>query len=121
MTAAYFCIGTEFRFLANKLKQNDLKKDGEMYHAKSLHIATTFLPGECPMVDHVKKAYLKHHLVPKLEHKKATLSQPDEGKEASNHRSEHIHPSILEDATRIVICACNPQTDIFPNCHGHSN
>ena len=77
-SASYFCIGTEYRFLSAKRKEEYSKKDGEMYHAKSLHVAATFLPADCPMVDHIKKAYQKHHLGPKLEQKKEMQRKAEE-------------------------------------------
>jgi len=50
--AAFFCIGTEYRFLSNKEAKYD-KKDSEMFHAKSLHLSATFLTKDCPMVEHI--------------------------------------------------------------------
>jgi len=67
MVASYFCIGTEYRFLAVKEPGKYEKKDGELWHAKAMHLAATFLPSSCPLVNHVIQAYIKHHLKPKLE------------------------------------------------------
>lgn len=38
-----------------------------MWHAKSLHTSSLFLPEECPLVNHIINSYKKHHLNPKLE------------------------------------------------------
>ena len=53
LSVAYFCIGTEMRFLLSSLppnQQSDAKKDSEAWHAKSLHLSSTFLPPDCPLV-----------------------------------------------------------------------
>ncbi len=42
--ASYFCNGTELRFLSNKEPEIYERRDGEMWHAKAMHIAATFLP-----------------------------------------------------------------------------
>lgn len=68
LTVAYFCMSTEMRFLlqsrANFLKP-DVKRDRELeseyWHAKALEIACTFLPSECPLLNHVLLSYQKHH------------------------------------------------------------
>jgi len=44
ISVAYFCIGTEMRFIIQKNKQKLNKKDSEIFHAKALHISTLFLP-----------------------------------------------------------------------------
>ncbi len=38
VTVAYFCLGTELRFLAIKGKQNSLE-ESEIWHAKALRVA----------------------------------------------------------------------------------
>jgi len=38
VTVAYFCLGTELRFLAMKGKQNSLE-ESEVWHAKALRVA----------------------------------------------------------------------------------
>ena len=74
VSASLFCIGTELRFIANKHQAGpssaeamSMKKESEMWHAKAMHIAATFLPKQCPLVIHVISSYTKHHLKPKLE------------------------------------------------------
>ena len=50
ISASYFCIGTEMRFLMNKTQHNNIlsnmfaKKDSEAFHAKAMHISSLFLP-----------------------------------------------------------------------------
>jgi len=47
---AYFCIGTELRFLATMEPDTYNPKDSEMWHAKTIHIASYFLPNDCPII-----------------------------------------------------------------------
>lgn len=58
ISASYFCIATEMRYIIQKQPNNKTssisKKDSEMYHAKALHISSLFLPKECPLVQHVQ-------------------------------------------------------------------
>ncbi len=35
-------------------------KESEYWHAKSLEIACSFLPGECPLLNHINLSYNKH-------------------------------------------------------------
>ena len=50
---SYFCIGTELRFLALLNPQRYTLKDSEVWHAKAIHIASTFLPSDCPLLQHI--------------------------------------------------------------------
>jgi len=34
--------------------------ESEFWHAKALEIACSFLPGECPLVNHINLSYQKH-------------------------------------------------------------
>lgn len=36
-------------------------KESEYWHAKSLEVASTFLPSDCPLLNHVLLSYQKHH------------------------------------------------------------
>ena len=36
------------------------QKESEFWHAKSLEIACSFLPGECPLLNHINMSYQKH-------------------------------------------------------------
>lgn len=47
---AYFCIGTELRFLSVLNPQRYTIKDSEVWHAKAIHIASYFLPSDCPLI-----------------------------------------------------------------------
>lgn len=67
ISVAYFCIATEMRFLMQKRRGSSQqssvsKKDSEMYHAKALHISSLFLPGDCPLVQHISQSYNKNYL-----------------------------------------------------------
>ena len=35
-------------------------KESEFWHAKSLELSCTFLPGECPLLNHINLSYQKH-------------------------------------------------------------
>lgn len=63
---SYFCIGTELRFLATLSPQKFSLKDSEIWHAKAIHIASYFLPNDCPLIQHIAQSYAKHHLRPKI-------------------------------------------------------
>ncbi len=39
---------------------NIKQKESEYWHAKSLEVACTFLPGECPLLNHINLSYQKH-------------------------------------------------------------
>lgn len=63
LIVSYFCVGTEYRFLHSKIDSAMYTmKESEMWHAKSLHICSAFLPEKSPLVNHITKSYLKHHL-----------------------------------------------------------
>jgi len=73
---SYFCVGTELRFLSQKEAETGVsKKDSEMWQAKSLHVAATFLPEDCPLVTHIINNYKKNHMNPKLEQRKKELAE----------------------------------------------
>lgn len=40
--------------------EKDKQKESEFWHAKSLEIACSFLPGECPLLNHINLSYQKH-------------------------------------------------------------
>lgn len=68
LAVAYFCVGTELRFLHAKVdRQRFPRKDAEMWHAKALHTSSYFLPSECPLVSHIINSYSKHHLRVKVQ------------------------------------------------------
>jgi len=70
MIVAYFCIATEIRFIIQLKEEiatipnfdiDNKNKESEYWHAKSLEIACTFLPSDCPLLNHVLLSYQKHH------------------------------------------------------------
>lgn len=68
LIVTYFCMSTEMRFLLQSRAQYlkpEVKKERELesecWHAKALEIACTFLPSECPLLNHVLLSYQKHH------------------------------------------------------------
>mmetsp|Transcript_351 Transcript_351/g.386 ORF Transcript_351/g.386 Transcript_351/m.386 type:complete len:122 (+) Transcript_351:170-535(+) len=67
LIVAYFCISTELRFII-QLKEEINKfpkgfdiptktKESEYWHAKSLELACSFLPSDCPLLNHVLLSY----------------------------------------------------------------
>ncbi len=78
LIASYFCTGTELRFLSCKDAKTFEKKDGEMWHAKAMHIASTFLPPDCPLTNHVISSYIKHYLQEKMEWRQVVQNNPDD-------------------------------------------
>jgi hypothetical protein len=63
---AYFCIGTELRFLSVLKPSQFTLKDSEVWHAKAIHLASYLLPNECPLTQHITQSYSRHHLRPKI-------------------------------------------------------
>ena len=62
LCVSYFCVGTELRFLSQKKGAKVYpKEEGEKWQAKALHCSGTFLPSECPLVQHIIHSYQKHH------------------------------------------------------------
>lgn len=66
----YFCYSTEIRFIIQTKEDNDFdsafrRKESEFWHIKSLELACTFLPGECPLLGHIHISYQKHYAVVK--------------------------------------------------------
>lgn len=62
LSVAYFCYSTEIRFIIQMREDldfnNDVKqKESEYWHAKALEMACTFLPGECPLLNHINLSY----------------------------------------------------------------
>lgn len=68
LTVCYFCMSTEMRFLLHsrgsiysEATKKEREIESEYWHAKSLEIACTFLPSECPLLKHILLSYQKHH------------------------------------------------------------
>ena len=62
----YFCVSTEIRFIIqlkeeiSSFKNFDvaLKSDeSEYWHTKSLEVACSFLPSDCPLLNHILLSY----------------------------------------------------------------
>jgi len=63
---SYFCISTEIRFIIQLKEEIDKipnfdaaykTKESEVWHAKSLELACSFLPSDCPLLNHVLLSY----------------------------------------------------------------
>lgn len=68
LSVSYFCVSTEMRFILQSREQylsSPIKRqrelESEYWHAKSLEIACSFLPSECPLLNHILLSYQKHH------------------------------------------------------------
>lgn len=65
LAVSYFCYSTEIRFILQMKEDptfnpDEKQKESEFWHAKSLEIACSFLPGECPLLNHINLSYNKH-------------------------------------------------------------
>lgn len=65
LSVAYFCYSTEIRFILQMKEDPTYEpqikhKESEFWHAKSLELACTFLPSECPLLNHINLSYQKH-------------------------------------------------------------
>ena len=65
LAVSYFCYSTEIRFIMQMKEDpnfdpNEKQVESEYWHAKSLEIACSFLPGECPLLNHINLSYQKH-------------------------------------------------------------
>lgn len=82
LTVSMFWVGTEYRFLYSKTDQDKYdKKESEIWHAKSLHIWSTFLPVKSPLLSHITKSYIKHHLKYKIEAQEKLKAQTKKSEE----------------------------------------
>jgi len=66
LSVSYFCVSTELWFLVQTRDDPTFdnlfkRKESEFYHGKALEIGVTFLPSECPLVNHILMSYTKHH------------------------------------------------------------
>lgn len=66
LAVGYFCASTEIRFILQlnedpSYKKKEKEPESEYWHAKSLEIAWSFLPSDCPLVNHILLSYQKHH------------------------------------------------------------
>ena len=66
LCVGYFCVSTEIRFII-QLKEEissfanfDVVRkteESEYWHTKSLEVACSFLPSDCPLLNHVLLSY----------------------------------------------------------------
>ena len=68
LSVSYFCVSTEMRFILQSREQylsspvkRTREQESEFWHAKALEIACSFLPSECPLLNHILLSYQKHH------------------------------------------------------------
>ena len=70
LCVGYFCVSTEIRFIIQlkeeigSFKEFDVAKkqnESEFWHTKSLEVACSFLPSDCPLLNHILLSYQKHH------------------------------------------------------------
>ena len=55
-----FLLHSRGKYLKPEVKE-EREIESEYWHAKSLEIAATFLPSECPLLKHILLSYQKHH------------------------------------------------------------
>ena len=62
LCVGYFCVSTEIRFIIqlkeeiSSFKEFDISKksnESEYWHTKSLEVACSFLPSDCPLLNHI--------------------------------------------------------------------
>ena len=62
LAVSYFGYSTEIRFIL-QMKEDptfesaEKQKESEYWHAKSLQVACSFLPGECPLLNHINMSF----------------------------------------------------------------
>jgi hypothetical protein len=71
LIVSYFCVSTEIRFIIQLKEELEANKDtfnieqktkeSQYWHTKSLEIACSFLPSDCPLLNHLLLSYQKHH------------------------------------------------------------
>ena len=70
LCVGYFCVSTEIRFIIQlkeeissfpKFDLNKKTEESEYWHTKSLEVACSFLPSDCPLLNHILLSYQKHH------------------------------------------------------------
>jgi len=65
LAVSYFCYSTEIRFIIQMKEEpsydpTEKQRESEFWHAKALEISCSFLPGECPLLNHINLSYQKH-------------------------------------------------------------
>lgn len=70
LIVGYFCASTEIRFIIQlkdeiskfeNFKIDKKTQESELWHTISLEIACSFLPSDCPLLNHILLSYQKHH------------------------------------------------------------
>ena len=70
LCVGYFCVSTEIRFIIQlkdeipSFRNFDIEEktlESEYWHSKSLELSCSFLPSDCPLLNHVLLSYQKHH------------------------------------------------------------
>ena len=70
LIVGYFCASTEIRFIIQlkdeigkfqNFSTEQKTQESELWHTMSLDIACSFLPSDCPLLNHILLSYQKHH------------------------------------------------------------
>ena len=70
LVVGYFCASTEIRFIIQlkdeiskfeNFKVDKKTQESELWHTISLEVACSFLPSDCPLLNHILLSYQKHH------------------------------------------------------------
>lgn len=96
LSVSYFCVGTEIRFILQKSASSKFTmRDSEIYHAKSLHTATCFLPAQCPLIGHVMSSYVKHHIKKKPKQEISKIHLTRQVKERQLESKQSLQSSLV--------------------------
>lgn len=70
LIVGYFCASTEIRFIIqlkdeiskfDNFEADKMTQQSEFWHTISLDVACSFLPSDCPLLNHILLSYQKHH------------------------------------------------------------
>lgn len=101
-------------------KKSEKELESEYWHAKSLEIACSFLPSDCPLVNHIMLSYQKHHS-PAQQPIMEDQENEDElecVKPLNGIESDKFHPFIrkLKDVNVLVTpCQLSPAYKVITN------
>lgn len=81
----YFWVATELRFLSESKEHNVSDKfitrpHSDMWHAQGAFMGATFLPYDCPLVDHLTSSYEKYHIKTRKEEPKINIKLSEKWK-----------------------------------------
>mmetsp|Transcript_3575 Transcript_3575/g.7680 ORF Transcript_3575/g.7680 Transcript_3575/m.7680 type:complete len:422 (+) Transcript_3575:730-1995(+) len=63
LIVSHFCLATEMRFIYSAAGDIGKVKESEAWHRRSIELASSLLPLECPLVEHLKVSYNRNYAV----------------------------------------------------------